>query len=330
MMMQRLTKLCAVAAIASAMWTIAADAATISLKRGAVDPTYYPGGYSGAADNTIFYFSAASGANFPSVWMRSSDGANAHTRAINASSNERNLWRFDLSGMSGQNVEVTSDATLTLTSGGGATGFTYKLFQIAAANAGWVESTNNITLNPSSASFPNKSNNGDPTWWYKSIDNATYAGTTGFATSNVQDTTSIPWASGQTSQGNAGSSPEGYANTGGLWNPIDLVDQNPATVASNYLTMGNMDPVASGTVPANGVAVSFMIPKAMVQSWIDNPGSNAGLLGRYLNTATSDFNSSEAGTALRPTLAFDYQTVPEPASVSLLSLGVLLLVYRRR
>lgn len=329
-MIQQLKRTCALYLIAYAVVASQAGAATISLKRGTIDSTFYPGGYSGVADNTIFYFSAASGANAPSVWMRSSDGANAHTRAVNASSNERNLWRFNLSAMSGQNVQVNGNAKLTLTSGGGATGATYQLFQIAAANAGWVESTNNIGLNPSSASFPNKSNNGDPTWWYKSIDNATYAGTTGFATSNVQDTSSVKWASGQANQGNAGSNPEGYANTGGLWNPIDLIDQDPLTVASDYLTMGNMDPVATGAIPANAVTVDFVIPQAMVQSWIDNPGSNAGLLGRYLNTATADFNSSEAAAGLRPLLTFDYAIVPEPATWCLLLFGVALVGPRRK
>jgi hypothetical protein len=203
------------------------------------------------------------------------------------------------------NIDVTGDATLTLTSAGGATGAEYRLYQIASANAGWVESTNNTGLNPSTAAT--KSHDGDPTWWYKSIDNATYAATTGVNTSNTDDTISIKWASGQTNQGNAGSNPEGYANTGGLWNSIDLVDQNPATVASNYLTMGNMDAVASGTLPALNATVSFTIPEALVQSWINNPARNAGLLGRYVNNNTGDFFSSEASAALRPTLTFSYE-----------------------
>lgn len=120
-------QLCTFAIFLSLVSALVADAATIALKRGEVDPTFYPGGYAGVSDNSIFYFSAASGANAPSVWMRSSDGANGATRAVNSSSNIRNLWRFNLSGMSGQNVEVMGDATLTLTSAGGGTGQTYRL-----------------------------------------------------------------------------------------------------------------------------------------------------------------------------------------------------------
>ncbi|MCA9260430.1 MAG: hypothetical protein KDA61_14560 [Planctomycetales bacterium] len=283
-------------------------AETATLRRGAVDTTFYPTGYDGAADTNIFYYSPNPGHPAdPQIWMRSSDGKNAKVRSSTGPSNLRTLYRFDLSAMSNKGVEVLGDAVLTLTSAGGITGGTYNLYQIADANAGWVESSNNITLNPSSASFPNKSNQGDPTWWYKSIDNDTYAATTGFQTTNDVDTTSVPWASGQTNLGPPGSNPEGYANTGGLWNPIDLVDQDLSTEASDYLTMYNMDPVASSDLPALDLAATFVIPQAMIQRWIDEPNNNAGLLGRYLLGSTGDFWSSETGTAeVRPTLSFDY------------------------
>jgi hypothetical protein len=171
---------------------------------------------------------------------------------------------------------------------------------------------------------------GNPTWWYKSID--TDAPNTSFTTS-AADTTSTKWLSGQVSLGNQGSNAEGYANTGGLWNPIDLVDQNPATVASNYLTMGNMDPVASATVSAVG-AYTFIIPAAIIQSWIDNPSANAGLLGRWSAGTTLSFISSENGTAAsRPTLSFT--AVPEAGAVAFGLLatsasGIVLVVRRRR
>lgn len=220
--------------------------------------------------------------------------------------------------MSGQNVQVTGDATLTLTANGSPTNFTYGLYQIAPANAGWVESTNNPTNFPSDPTYPNKSNQGDPTWFYKSIDNATYAATTGFQTTSVQDTTSIKWASGQTTPGGAGSNPEGWANTGGLWNPIDLVDQNPATVASDYLSMGNMDPVATAVYPDGVIFATstFTIPAALIQSWINNPSQNAGLLGKFIEETvfTGDYFSSERNTVTqRPTLTFNYQiAAPQP------------------
>jgi hypothetical protein len=304
-----------------ALSPLAADAATASLRRGAADAAFYPGGYSGTADNDIFYYAPFPGSGHPgepSVWMRSSDGAYGTVRGSNGPSAIRTLYRFDLSGMSGQGVQVTGDATLTLTSAGGFPNADYAVYQMASANAGWVESTNNTLNFPTNSdpNFQNKSNHGDPTWWYKSIDNATYAGTTGFQTTTDQDTTSTKWASAQASLGNPGSNPEGYANTGGLWNPIDLVDQDPSTVASNYLTMGNMDPVASAPFPALLLGtVNLTIPAAMVQSWIDDPASNAGLLGRFMTgtSTTADFYSSEFGEAdRRPTLTFDYATTTLP------------------
>lgn len=296
--------------------TDVADADTATLARGAIETNFYPGGYNGVADNDIFYYRPFPGSGHPadpSVWMRSSDGQYNTVRGSNSSSAIRTLFRFDLSAMSGQGVQVTGDATMTLTSAGGFPNANYGIYQIAAGNAGWVESTNNV-LNFPTNSDPNhqtKSNQGDPTWWYMSIDNATYAATTGYQTTNDQDTTSTKWASGQTSLGNPGSNPEGYANTGGLWNPIDLVDQNTSTVASNYLTMGNMDPVDSGSFPNLPLdKLTLTIPAAIVQSWIDEPGSNAGLLGRFMSStsATADFYSSEWGDLdRRPTLTFDFE-----------------------
>lgn len=197
-------------------------------------------------------------------------------KSINGPTSERVLLRFDLSGMAGQGVDVVGDATITLNvATGSPTGLEYRFYEIAPANAGWQESTNNTVHNPTTASV--KANNGDPTWYYKSID-ATLDPTT---TTAATDTTSLKWASGQTTTGPIGSNPEGYANTGGLWNNIDLVDQDLSTPVTSYLDIKfNMDPVASATLPASG-AVNFTIPEAMIQSWIDNPAANAGLLGRF-------------------------------------------------
>lgn len=320
--MQQLTRLCCVAAVLTVVTAITTHAATISLRRGATDATFYPGGYSGVSDNTIYFYSAPSThAAYPNIWMRSSDGVNGNFRAYNGSTNIRDLLRFNLSGMSGQGVDVVGDATLTLTSGGTASTVQYRIYEIAAANAGWVESTNGTGHNPTTAAT--KANNGDPTWWYKSIDTVNNLPTSDIAS----DTTSIPWASGQVARsGVDGSNPEGYANTGGLWNWIDLVDQNPATVANSYLTMNNMDAIASAAYPASGTTITLTIPEAMVQSWIDNPSANAGLLGRATGAAFLDFRSSEFGTAsARPTLSFNYEIVPEPGSFCLFGIAVVLI-----
>lgn len=324
--MQQLFRFCGVVAIVATMTAMTSHAATISLSRGAVDANFYPGGYNGAADNTIYYYAAPSThAAYPNIWMRSSDGATNTIRAYNGPTGIRDLLRFNLSGMSGQGVDVVGNATLTLTSSGSASTVQYRIYQIAAANAGWVESTNTTGHNPTTAA--NKANNGDPTWWYKSIDTVNNLPTSDIAS----DTTSIPWASGQVARGNDGSNAEGYINTGGLWNWIDLVDQNPATVANSYLTMGNMDHISSAVYPASGTTITLTIPEAMVQSWIDDPSSNAGLLGRATGSAFLDFRSSEFGTAsARPTLSFDYVVVPEPNSACLLLFSLLSLAGWRR
>jgi hypothetical protein len=290
---------------------VAARAATATLRNGVAEPTFYPGGYQGVSDNIIFFYSAPPAhAAAPNVWMRSSDGKNNQIKAVNGSTNLRTLLRFDLSGLTGQFVTVTGDATMTLTvSGAEGPGYFYNFYQIAAANAGWANSSNNSGLNPTSAAV--KANNGDPTWWYKSIDTVNNLPTATIE----QDTTSVPWASMQVARsGVDGSSPEGYANTGGLWNWIDLVDQDPETVADSYLTMFNMDPLTQATFPASG-QVTFTIPQAVIQSWIDNPADNAGMLGRYTNTVdafrAANFWSSDTGTATnRPMLSFDYTVNP--------------------
>jgi hypothetical protein len=304
------------------------NASTISLKRGAVDPTYYPGGYNGAADNTIFYYwnSTVGSSTYPEIWMRTSDGGYSMTKAFNGPTSQRALYRFDLGGMSGQNVTVVGNATLTLTGYTETAAGFYALYQIAAANAGWQESTNILTPTAFNATTAtNKANNGDPTWFYKSIDTINNTPTTPASA----DTTSTKWASGQTSVGNSGSNPEGYANTGGLWNWIDLVDQDPSTVVNNYVDMANglLEPVAYAPF-VNGGTMTFTIPQAMVQSWIDNPAANAGLLGRNTASSSMRIRSSESSASVRPTLTFDY-VIPEPATLSLLSFGLLGFLRRR-
>ncbi len=56
--------------------------------------------------------------------------------------------------------------------------------------------------------------------------------------------------------------------------------------------------------------MTFSIPRAMVQNWIDNPTANAGLLGRFTQNSYLDLWSSEAGAALRPSLTFDFSVNP--------------------
>lgn len=80
-----------------------------------------------------------------------------------------------------------------------------------------------------------------------------------------------------------------------------------------------------------GTQYTLTIPAALVQSWIDSPATNAGLL--FLNTGGSSqtvFISSEytANETFRPTL--DITMVPEPASLGVLGAAGLFLAGRRR
>ncbi|MCC7086618.1 MAG: hypothetical protein IT427_16590, partial [Pirellulales bacterium] len=145
--MQQLIRPFYVAAVLIVVTAITADAATISLRRGATDATFYLGGYSGVSDNTIYYYAAGpTHAAYPNIWMRTSDGAATTIRSYNGPTGIRDLLRFNLSGMSGQGVDVVGDATLTLTaSNATASTAQYWVYQIAAANVGWVESTNALS-----------------------------------------------------------------------------------------------------------------------------------------------------------------------------------------
>ncbi|MCD4826036.1 MAG: DNRLRE domain-containing protein [Phycisphaerae bacterium] len=67
----------------------------------------------------------------------------------------------------------------------------------------------------------------------------------------------------------------------------------------------------------------------MLQSWVDSPSDNAGLLISAGGSARSSFYTSEHGTvSLRPMLEITY--TPEPATMALLSLGGIGVLLRRR
>jgi hypothetical protein len=84
------------------------------------------------------------------------------------------------------------------------------------------------------------------------------------------------------------------------------------------------------TVPVAGGTVTFTIPQATIQSWIDTPLANYGF-GVKATPVVNDikYYASEAGLSTTPTLTFN--VVPEPSAATLLgALGLFGLVRRRR
>jgi hypothetical protein len=87
------------------------------------------------------------------------------------------------------------------------------------------------------------------------------------------------------------------------------------------------------TVTWSGAAQSipFALPALTIQSWINNPTQNYGLILITPPTTGSDnlFFSSREGT-VNPTLRFDVSPIPEPATFSLWGLGIIALLSHRR
>lgn len=85
---------------------------------------------------------------------------------------------------------------------------------------------------------------------------------------------------------------------------------------------------------ADGTYVSFALTPSVVQSWIDTPSDNGGLLLLTDNDSTNgyyrfaEYYSSEADAGLRPILELNVTAVPEPASLA--GLGLLGVLLRRR
>jgi len=106
-----------------------------------------------------------------------------------------------------------------------------------------------------------------------------------------------------------------------------------STAGTDYINT----PAASGIynpTTADGAYVSFALTPSVVQSWIDTPANNAGLLLLTNNDSTNgyyrfaEYYSSEADAGLRPILELNVTAVPEPASLA--GLGVLGILLRRR
>lgn len=342
----------------------ASAAIPISFRAGQAN-SFHPTGYlnstAGVQDATLWYYSPAStDLRSPNRPMRSSSGGQPLlSMAEGGGGTQRHIMKFNLGAMTGQNVVVTSNATLRLAVYQTSTAPTAPtldnvnlwMYQIAKENNGWVAGTRTASgfTNPTAANQLTLAyaDNGAATFYYKAVNTAApNNGTTDIA----GDTTSTKWFSAASGNlalttGAVGSSPSGIGTTGGLWNQWDIVDQNPATPVNSYADMDgalgeNMDAIdhklavdhidTVGTI--NVGYVDLTIPAAMIQSWIDNPNDNAGLLFRSFQSGTARVYSSEIGSdangVARPTLNFDY-VVPEPTSLATLALGSMLLRRRR-
>jgi len=75
-----------------------------------------------------------------------------------------------------------------------------------------------------------------------------------------------------------------------------------------------------------GEWITWTIPGSMVQQWIDDPTNNYGLLFKPNGYNRPEFNFFSSESSTPPALSFEI--VPEPATLSLLSIGGILL--RRR
>jgi hypothetical protein len=117
-----------------------------------------------------------------------------------------------------------------------------------------------------------------------------------------------------------------WAGSAGL--KTSNTDYNPTAVATGIYN----------TSDASGTIVSFTLSASQVQSWIDTPSGNAGLVLRTANWsgnptpiyyANAQYSTSEqSNAALRPELVLEVSAIPEPASLA--GLGLLGLFLRRR
>lgn len=115
----------------------------------------------------------------------------------------------------------------------------------------------------------------------------------------------------------------GNGNTGN-YGPVAGEDYGTTAIGSFTLTGAN----------ASTASVNFSLDSSTVASWINNPSTNYGFV--IVADATAQGGSQlviytgNEGEIYRPQLTIDAQAIPEPASMALLGLGGVALLFRKR
>lgn len=276
-----------------------APAAEVMLREGLAESTYYPGGYAGTADTTLLIINPTGPAD---------DAA-----GINSQNSNNGGWAGLYSAFNGTvgyggarpEREILMRFDLSAMGGQGivvnsATLQLTSFYSYTTAQTPIDETVVNVfEILPANAGW----GEGNQTF---NATNQAAPGDATFANRNYDPVSPTPWA-----------------GSPGLHTPG--VDYNPVALDTIDYVYAN---------PINTKYDATLTP-ALVQSWIDNPAANAGLLlqGGWAgsNTYPVGFGSSEQATASqRPMLILDVTVVPEPASLALVAAAPLALLRRRR
>lgn len=276
-----------------------APAAQVMLREGLAEGTYYPGGYAGTADTTLLIINPTG-----------PDDAAAGTNSQNSNTGG---WAGLYSafngtiGDGGARPEREILMRFDLSAMGGqnlvvnsATLQLTSFYSYTTTQTPIDETVVNVyEILPANAGW----GEGNQTF---NANNQAAPGDATFANRNFDPVSPTPWA------GSAGLHTPGVDFNAVPLDTIDYVYANP--INTKY---------------------DATLSPALVQSWIDNPSANAGLLlqGGWAgsNSYPVGFASSEQATASqRPMLILDVTVVPEPATVALLAAAPLALLRRRR
>lgn len=182
---------------------------------------------------------------------------------------------------------------------------------------------------------------------YNSIESVTLT----FKTDN--DVNNVPFALHAISAANAdwveGTGDENGITAGGIANAATFAKKFDTSgtgvdvdwVGGPGLGVGTATPGYNPTPAVTGIwnvsggdgMMTITLPASLIQSWIDNPAANGGLI--LLETGTPSgqyivFKGSESAPQNYPKLEINYTPVPEPTAISLLGLGALAMLRRRK